>query len=285
MLDCYRVTIMYRPPSFPWRHTDSFAQHASSKDRMKALLRFPEALTNPYEMPTPCTTYNQRPLITLASLATYLWPATSLSESTRYPDDPDPEKAHDSALWKSDFVEMACQSWLRSQRTTQCSTLVLYHHINTILHANLVLLQRFAHSSQTATTRDPEKSPTVKAIHCWIQGRDYEVARWHSTQLVSTIESAIAASKSNPTSQDSRLPSSFLASPPLEGPRSSFEAPHTPYAIYYATLVLWAGELTSDMTTTSAASAKSHLVRGEMILSAHKARIAQLLARVLSEIK
>lgn len=251
---------------------------------MNTLLRFPEAWTNPYD--TPISDRNkQDSLITLASLATYLWPATSLSESTRYPDDPDPETAHDSVLWKSDFIEMACQSWFRSQNNPPCSTIVLYHHINTVLHANLVLLQRFAHSSPMATTRDPKKSPTAKAILCWIDGRDYEIARWHSKQLVSTVESTIATSKNNGGQQDSRMPSSFLSSPQSEAPRSTFEAPHTPYAIYYATLVLWAGELTSDMTPSAAASAKAHLVRGEMILSAHKARIAQLLARVLNEIK
>ncbi|KIW62192.1 hypothetical protein PV04_10390 [Phialophora macrospora] len=283
ILDCYRVILMYRPPCFPWRHTNSFAHTASPDDRMTDLLGYPAALTD-IDQPSDINNNGKNSLSTLGSLSGYLWPATSLSESIGLPNDPNREVSQNPSLWKSDFVEMACNTWLRSQKEVPLPTLVVYHHINTMLHANLVLLQRFAHSSPTSAARDPQKGAIAKAICSWIHGRDYEIAHWHADQLIASLELAVVASKSTAGHPGSR-PTVLPSYPPPEAARLTFEAPHTPYAVYYASLVLWCGELTGDPSNSTAAAAKAHLVRGEMILSAHKARIAQLLARVLIEIK
>ncbi|KAJ9603047.1 hypothetical protein H2200_012342 [Cladophialophora chaetospira] len=270
------VIVMYRPPCFPWRHVNSFAQSPHPEHRIGVLLQYPAALTKDRRVEIN-STHDKDQLLILASLSAYLWPGTSLSESTGFPDKPNHEASRNPSLWKSDFAEMACDTWLRSQEKPRVSTLVVYYHLNIMLHANLVLLQRFAHSSPTSTARDPQKSSIAKAIQSWMCSRDYEVAHWHAEQLISSTESAIAASKNN-----AGQPSSYTSP---ETVRSTFEALHTPYLVYYAVLVLWCGALSADLAYSSVASAKAHLVRGEMILSAHKARIAQLLAKVLIEIK
>ena len=286
ILDCYRVIIMYRPPCFPWRHANTFAQPSPSDGRMNALLQYPAALTKLRRTDITNIRDNDNDhFLVLASLSAYLWPATTLSESTGFPDNTIHEPSRNPSLWKSDFAEMACDTWLRSQEKPLLSTVAVYHHINTMLHANLVLLQRFAHSSPTSAARDPQKSPIARAVQSWVRSRDYEISHWHSEQLISSIESAIAASKSNAGHPGSRSTAQESACTPPISPRPTFEALHTPYVVYYAVLVLWCGELTNDLANSSLASAKAHLVRGDMILSAHKARIAQLLARVLIEIK
>ncbi len=277
---------MYRPPCFPWRHANSFAQSPASEHRMNLLLQYPAALSKLRREDVINTNDDSKDqLLTLASLSSYLWPATSLSESTGFPDNPNHEPSRNPSLWKSDFAEMACDTWLRSQEKPLLSTVVVYHHINIMLHANLVLLQRFAHSSPTSAARDPQKSTIARAIDYWIRSRDYQVAHWHAEQLIGSTESAVTASKSHTGQSDSRSTVQSSAYTPREPLPPTFEALHTPYAVYYAVLVLWCGELTSDLANSATASAKAHLVRGEMILSAHKARIAQLLARVLIEIK
>jgi hypothetical protein len=198
---------------------------------MSDLLGYPAALTNNAQ-PTGINNNGKHSLSTLGSLSGYLWPATSLSESIN---DLNHEISQNPSLWKSDFVEMACNTWLRSQKEVPLPTLVVYHHINTMLHANLVLLQRFAHSSPSSAARDPQKSAIAKAICSWIHGRDYEIAHWHAEQLIASLELAIVVSKSTTGQPDSRL--AVLPSyPPPEAARPTFEAPHTPYAVYVCDL-------------------------------------------------
>jgi hypothetical protein len=284
MLDCYRVVIMYRPPSFPWRHTNSFAQPNSAHDGMKELCRYPAALAD-FRQPHPLKGASASSLAALASLSGYLWTATTQAEGIARADDPDLVLDPTPSVWKTDFVEMASENWLRAQRDPSPPALAMYHHMSTMLHANLVHLQRFAHSSPKSPARDPEKSGIAKAVHAWLTGRDYEIARWHASQLIGSIEAAINITKSTTGVSDSRILASSMAQAPSEARRRIFEAPHTPFAVYFASLVLWCGELADDMKNSSVASAKAHLARGEMILSAHKARIAQLLARALIEIR
>jgi hypothetical protein len=227
ILDCYRVILLYRPPSFPWRHANSFAQPNPWHDRVNELLKYPASLT--LHRANAVTPDDRSSFVSLASLGAYLWPATSLSESAGHPDSLNHDNSHISLLWKSDFVEMACEAWLRRQPEPPLTTLIVYHHINLMLHANPVLIQRFAHSSPQAITRDPQKNAVARAVHSWVHGNDYRIAQWHAEQLLSSVESAVAASRSTAGQSDSRLqgrPTSPKAHRPV------FEAPHTPYTVY-----------------------------------------------------
>ena len=71
----------------------------------------------------------------------------------------------------------------------------------------------------------------------------------------------------------------------MDSRRLPFEAPHIPYAVYFATLVLWCGAVTEETTVSNLLSAQASIARGERVLSLHKVHIAQLLARVLNDVK
>ncbi|KAK5242186.1 hypothetical protein LTR40_012878, partial [Exophiala xenobiotica] len=159
-----------------------------------------------------------------------------------------------------------------------------YHMMNIMLHANLTVLQSFAHSPPGSAARDPKKSLAAREMHAWTQDRQYKIARWHAEQMIVSVEGAFT-STAKTDQQGSQQPpsrSSFTASEPRRLPH---EAPHVPYAIYYATLVLWCGAVIEERGGAQPASVQAPIARGERILSLHKVHIAQLLARVLNEIK
>jgi hypothetical protein len=162
-------------------------------------------------------------------------------------------------------------------QTSTYSSLAIYHMMNFMLHADLTMLQHFAHSTPGSAARDPKKSLVAKEIKSWKEGRHYKIANWHAEGIIASVEKAIGASSSK--EQQRSVPTN------TEPRRLQFEAPHVPYAIYYATLVILCGALTEDTTDMPGSNAQVFIARGERILSLHKVHIAQLLARVLYEIK
>ncbi|KAK9384420.1 hypothetical protein V1515DRAFT_632936 [Lipomyces mesembrius] len=83
-------------------------------------------------------------LASLAALSAYLWPVI-YQRSNRYGSPSVGVQNH--SLWKSDFAELACDTWLRTVGpTVRPSSLVVYHIMNIMLHTNLAGLKNFAHS-------------------------------------------------------------------------------------------------------------------------------------------
>jgi hypothetical protein len=273
---------MQRPPSMSWTHANSFANSPSMDSDTTQLRHHIMALTD--RSPTACSSANkQYSMASLAALSIHLWPVVYPSPS-RYTSPGIAIKNH--SLWKADFVELACDTWLRTAGAgVNPSSLAVYHMMNIMLHANLAGLQYFAHSRPGSEARDPEKSSTGREIHAWIQDKHYVIARWHAENLTNAIENAFDATSDKANMQDSRLPLSVSSSTSTELARLPFETPHVPYAIYFATLILWCGSLVRDNSCSSDASARAHLARGERILSLHKVHIARLLACVLQEVK
>lgn len=273
---------MQRPPSMPWSHANSFAQPPSTDSRTAQLQRRVEALTDSgYSVDSLAT--KEYSLASLAALSLHLWPVIYPS-SNKSGSSSDGIKSH--RLWKADFVELAGDTWLRTAGTTaNSSSLAVYHIMNIMLHGNLSVLQCFAHSHSCSEARDPEKSSTGREVHAWLHGRHYTIARWHAENLINAVENAFVAPPSKAKRQDSRMPPSMSSSSSTETARLPFEAPHVPYAIYFATLILWCGEIVGDNTSSSVVASKAHLARGEQLLSQHRVHIAQLLARVLKEVK
>jgi hypothetical protein len=154
----------------------------------------------------------------------------------------------------------------------------MYHMMNIMIHADLIMLQHFAHSTPGSAARDPKKSLVAREIKTWKEGRHYKIANWHAEGIISSVEKAISASSGKAEQQRSR-------STNTEPRRLPFEAPHVPYGIYYATLVIWCGAITDEPTDMPSPNARVYIARGERVLSLHKVHIAQLLARVLYEIK
>ncbi|KAK5025031.1 hypothetical protein LTS07_008410 [Exophiala sideris] len=222
-------------------------------------------------------------LTSLAYLSTFLWPAIYPRQNSYGIDNVVIESL---SLGKSDFVELACDTWLRSfGQRPEPSHLVVYHMMNIMLHTNLTVLQSFAHSPPGSAARDPKKSLAAREIHGWAQSRHYKVAKWHAENMLSSIEGAFVTSlNKSEAATPHQIPSrsSFSTTEPRRLP---FEAPHVPYAMYYATLVLWSGATLEESAGTSSVSAQALIARGERILSLHKVHIAQLLARVLNEVK
>ena len=273
---------MQRPPSMSWSHVNSFA-HSPSIDSHTTQLRRQVASLTDRSHQVISTANTEYSLASLAALSTHLWPVIYPS-STRHSSPSLGIRTH--SLWKAEFVELACDTWLRTAGpAANPSSLAVYHMMNIMLHANLAGLQYFAHSRPESEERDPEKSSIGKEIHAWIQDRHYVIARWHAENLTNSIENAFDTPTDKARKQDSRLPLSVSSSTSTEPTRLPFETPHIPYAIYFATLILWCGASIGDKTSSSDSSARAHLARGERILSLHKVHIARLLACVLEEVK
>jgi hypothetical protein len=218
-------------------------------------------------------------LASLASLSSFLWPAVYARQNRYGSNNVSVESV---SLWKGDFVELGCDTWLRSQSHATASDMAVYHLMHIMLHANLTVIQSFAHSTPDSAGRDPEKSLAAMEIHAWGRSRHYKIARWHAERIVAAVEEAFNAPPSR--SEMSSLPPHIRASSGAEPRRLPFESPHVPYTVYFATLVIACGEMCCESTSVSS-SAQATIIRGERILSFHKIHVARLLGRVLSEVK
>lgn len=284
-MDCYRVIIMQRPPSHTWSHVECFArQQTVTNTRTSQLANLVTALTCQGQSVDGDAAKGYG-LAGLAALSSYLWPVIYPCSSEQ---SVDAVGSGNNTLWKADFVEVACNTWLNTAGPTSTpSSKAIYHLMNIMLHANLTSLQSFAHSPPGSATRDPRKSLTGKQVYSWIRSRHYQIARWHAESLTRTIENEFTAA--GPGKQTPRRFSDLrpLLSSSSSYPDSSLpsETPHVPYAIYFATVVLWCGAVTAENSISSPATVRAYLARGEQILSQHKVRIAHLLALVLQEIR
>jgi hypothetical protein len=263
---------MQRPPSLSWRHAESFCQNSTRGDSIDRLQNLINSLTSPgYPIiPADIDIYN---LASLAALSAFSWPIMPSALDNYEPS---------SSIWKADFVDLACDAWLRAQPVDiNASSLVLYHTMNIAAHANFSLLQNFSHSPQDYSTSEKDNETSKSAIETWVRSRHYGIARWHAESLIDCTEKAIAASVKEGASRNQH---GRIAPPSTNIERSLVmtEAPHIPYAIYYATQVLWCGDIVLD---DSRMAGVSHLARGSQVLSRCRVRIAQLLERVLKEVK
>lgn len=291
---------MQRPPSLARKYSESFTQTPTNRSRISQLHSVIADLVGSGHAIDP-EIHEQFSLTSLASLSTFLWPAT-YHQQNGYGTDKAPLESF--SPWKADFAELACDTWLRTSyrpdNPDDVSHLVIYHMMGIMLHTNLTLLQNFAHSAPQSTARDAKRSLAAKEMHAWTQDRNYTVARWHAEQMIDSIELALTTSADPPsptmmqmqmqTQTKTTAPSASTRIAPFlaitESPRLAFESPHVPYAVYYAALVLWSGEAPMKGTAVpSSPSAQAQIVRGERILSMHKLHIAKLLARVLSEVR
>lgn len=229
------------------------------------------------------TINNEFDLASLACLVTHLWPAMYPSQNQYAADNILVESL---SLWKPEFAELACDTWLHARGPREdFSSLAIYHMMNIMLHTNLTVLQIFAHSAPGSEARDPEKSPAAREVYAWTQDRHHQIARWHAEQIITTLERSFTSSTNKAELQTSQHLLSRPSFSSTEPRRLPYESPHIPYAVYYATLVLWCGMVTEQGHGSASPSVEAPIARGERILSLHKVHIAQLLARVLNGIK
>ena len=273
---------MQRPPCLSWQHVESFAQFSVPGSQV---FRLHIAISNLINGRHESRQAGDEAfcLPSLASLSSILWPVLYTRHNRHGTDNVLIESL---SFWKPEFAEVACDTWLRTNgQTENTSILTIYHMMNIMLHGNLTALQSFAHSPPGSAAREPKKSLAAREIHAWTQDRHYKIAHWHAEHMIRALEKAFATFPPRTGQQFSNQVAGPASASSTETRRLPFEAPHVPYAVYYATLILWCGAAVHESTAASSASAQAQIGRGERILSLHKVHIAQLLARVLNEVK
>ena len=181
---------------------------------------------------------------------------------------PEPE------LWRSDFAHLALHQ-LGAATNISASDAFLYHMVNISLHIDLHLLQCFARPGGGASTEAVRKSMAADFAN-WSQGRHGAIARWHATRIVLQAQSSLskkANAKDEPQGHISPSPKSHA---------SMLGAPHVPYSIYYATIVLWGA---ATVTGSSQMERELLLRTGSHVLCSLAVRVASVLASALSEIQ
>ena len=265
MLECYRVILLLRPPGSSFRSDFEFRGHGGSAssapevDILVTTLFTPgSSVASPYKQ--------QDNIIALASIGLMSWPVLPRGITQ-------PQKR---TLWNAEFLELALNSWAKSQSdSVSWSTLLLYHLIHVGIHTNMGLVQRFAHSPAESPFRT--RSGTAFAcIEQWQKTRHYPAAKWHAQSILRRVKEAMAASQKRSTDSMGDVPSG--TGRPLILP----EPPHLPYCVYFSALILWCGSIVSNdekISNLSSIETCSHL------LSGMKIRVAELLEGILRELK
>lgn len=250
ILDSYRFLIMQLPPVSVGR---SMAVLASSGSRTAAVLQQFRLIAQRRAV----TEKTVSGLSLISCLATYVWPV-------RFP--PQHDTCDDRISQARTFIELACESWWQQHHLKDFSSAIIHHMLLLSMHTNLSVLQLFAYSSNERGFAE---------VLAWTHTRHYEIARWHADRILTTIEDSLSLIPES--DQRSGLPVH------IEPNRLPFEAPHIPYAAYYAALILWAGLATQQDPISGVVRAP--ISRAERILRLQKLHIAQLLAGVLGELK
>ena len=270
------------PPSFSWHHADSFARSSNSSSQMHKLHKLVAEVTDGGRttMPNAGSDFS---LASLACASVFLWPVM-YPRQNRY--GVSNVVVGSLSLWKRDFVDLACDTWLRIHGpSTNASHLAVYHMLNIMLRANLTVIQSFAHSQPDSPARDPKKGLAAREVHLWIRSPHYKFAHWHAEHMLTAIEAAFSSPASRSEQSHFQRLSERRSSSMPESRQLPFEAPHVPYAVYFATLIIWCGAMTEESSASISLAAQAAITRGERILSLHKVHIAQLLAHVLSDVK
>lgn len=249
-LDAYRFLIMQLPPVSAAR---AIAVLADTGSRTASVLQQVSRIAQ--RKAANDRTTSRTTLI--SGLAVYLWPV-------KFPRQHD--VFDDVTTQTRTFIELACEAWWQQHDPNDFSSAVIHHMLLLLLHANVSVLQTFAYSTQARASTE---------VSNWIRSPHYEVAKWHADRVLTIIEDALTPLRES--AEASGLPVH------IEPKRLPFEAPHIPYAIYYATLTLWV-----DLALQEGLAAnivRAPIVRAERILRLQKLHIARLLAGVLDELK
>ncbi|KAJ5218215.1 uncharacterized protein N7498_000314 [Penicillium cinerascens] len=271
-LDLYRVVIVQRPPMNQSYRTDNWNSSIKSSE-MAGFLDLADALSTPgaaIENPI----MRKHHFGALASLSAFVWPALRTRSELGHPENP---------LWNVDFAVACCDKWLRGQGSNNgSSSLVMYHTTSLMLHVDILLLQRFATRHSDIESQGQDLSGPFKALRTWAHSEAHQAALWHARSIFHYIET-IYDRTLHRNSQALPVDSSTARIVGIEGSSVSrrltiAEAPHVPYATYFATIVL----------CTSAALMQgpdpeftAYLTKGKHFLSQSRLCIAKLLSRVL----
>ncbi|EXJ67491.1 uncharacterized protein A1O5_09504 [Cladophialophora psammophila CBS 110553] len=224
VLECYRVLLLQRPPTLtalkdgyldPRGSPNTAEKHGL--DDLSALM----TLSGKY-------TGQGDGLASLAAVSSLAWFSSPHG----------PFGWRRPPLWKTEFVEVALGRWIEAHRSDEedAGTMLLYHMVHINLHSNLALLRRLA-CLVAKSGRMPSNAKVFDSIERWLKSRHFDIARWHAESLLKNVVCARSAGeKLNLTGLGS---SAHLPKPRRLIP----EPPHLPFCAYFATLVLWYGNL------------------------------------------
>ncbi len=274
ILDCYRVVLFQRPPTFFSPDYATLSIDPTSPGPAAAFRELVADIANPGSA-VDGDKIRMLSLASLSALSPAIWQAVLLA--------PAPSQISRSP-WKSDFVELALHKWLRSHHDDiEPGARVLYHLINIALKINPAVLRSFAHSP-VANTVGSLAAPDVECFQSgivkWFRGRQGASATWNAEQLMDCAEAA-GKLKSGIESDSNAVWTAIEHS--AASPGIGINMVHVPYAVYYATLVLWCRAAVLD--ARNARSKQAHLTRGMYVLSGLDLRIASLLERALGRIQ
>ncbi|KAI1652744.1 hypothetical protein F4813DRAFT_376963 [Daldinia decipiens] len=261
ILDCYRVLLLQRPPSFIGE--TQIGLHAAG-----------EALGF-HSLPTGglVSTSNGDNLLGvpatemdyLATIICYSWMASPQNT----------ENSSHTPLWRLEFVELALNRWIQAKTAEmeypsqlEVSQMLLYHLTQVALHSNLNHLQRLTQVALQAS-KPPQEGGALDSIRAWRDSHRFNVAQWHAKTTLRIAQEAITAPRRHVSSAKDKLRIS--------------EAPHLPLCIYFATLVVWWGELISDGRETGSVNT-SAIETGSQLLFRLKVPVSKILGTALCEL-
>lgn len=255
-LECYRATFFQLPPRMSSRLSRTLLENSGLGTtclwQLSAVLSKRQQLRGGVD----------RILLALSALITPRF----------IPNNEEPESENE--LWRTDFAHLALNN-LGVTADLPLSDVLLYHMVNISLHISLNTLQCLARCKVGDATDTTKALLTrhVKRLHSTRYG---EIARWHATRIVLKAQNHFSgqtkATAAVPSHSSSKERSSHLA----------LGAPHVPYSIYYATLVLWSAAAVND---NSQMERELLLRTGSHVLSSLTLRVARVLAGALLEVE
>lgn len=259
VLESYRVLLLLLPPCFPENFEESRALGYN-------LHRAPSSsVTNLAALMTPNTLVDAScaNLQNLASITKYFWMSSPRGH----------EYARKRQLWSPEFVELALERWMSSDRryvtdpeTMDVSQAFLYHLacINSYLNVGMIL--RYSHEF-SRRSKIPSDKNLVDSVRRCVAGQDFKVARWHAEAMLQLAKktTSIPYHLNHLTKERQQM----------------VEPIHLPYCIYFATLIIWC-EATDDSGGRSIR--ESCIENGIQLLGTLKIRISRVLGGALYEI-
>lgn len=260
VLDSYRVLLLQRPPSFAGDL--SFVpseQNAANYERLNTGGIILKSISNSSVGKAAASMHH------LATIIRYSWMAS--------PRDTDHSTL--PSLWKAEFVETALDQWIRSKSVqadldslNHAPEMLLYHLTQVTLHSNMGALQRLAQTATQGTGSSLKDNDEAGTIQPWATRRQFDIALWHAKVIFRIAEAGSAPRRRRTSLETERLP--------------LVEPPHLPLCIYFATLIVWHGKLSS--WGNDADSGDALIEVGSQLMLKLKTPVAKVLGTALCEL-
>ncbi|CAM1509685.1 Fc.00g000200.m01.CDS01 [Cosmosporella sp. VM-42] len=257
VLDCYRVLLLQRPPSFTG---GSGLQKETSEFQFLPAGGIVLAFTSSGSI---CSSNGD--MHTLATIIRYSWMASPRdADSSPLP-----------RLWKAEFVELALDRWIQAKTTDpdpqvprEVPQMLLYYLTQISLQSNMGILQRLTQAAAQSASPSQRNEILDDIVQPWATNRHFEIALWHAKAILRMAHEGMAPPRRNILFE--------------KGIAQFFEPPHLPLCIYFATLIVWFGEVKAGRGDTC--SGDHSIEAGSQLLFKLKVPVAKFLGTALCEL-